>query len=140
MDMVGKTLVLKQIIILMPADFPSHRELQIQSAKLLRLIDKRPDIDPDHTLGEGSLKKFHKVRGQHDAACARQARILDSMIEKSFREWLRKEWEKDGKPYSKKAFQEWKTSFNKGLTEGIATMKKLAADRNKMKKLAAKAT
>ena len=45
------------------------------------------------------------------------------MLATSFQEWLRVQWEKDGKPYTRRAFQAWQTQFDQGMSDYVGTIR-----------------
>jgi hypothetical protein len=121
-ELMCQAFLLQQLLAGAPDGFPDLRELRIQNVKFRRMLDKQP-FQPGVLLGSGSLKKWRKARGQYDAVCGQQAKHVKSMLRRSLQAWLRAEWEKDGKPYTKKAFREWKTRFDLEMSKAVAQMR-----------------
>jgi hypothetical protein len=137
LELMCESFLLQRIVGLLPSDLPFRRDLLIQNAKLQRLLEKRPET-AGMLLGGGSAKKVNKLLGQHYAMCGRQAKLVRSMAEKSFREWLRQEWPRQGKAFTKKEFRKWQSGFNAGVSGQARKIAKQITE-GVMLRLAAKA-
>jgi hypothetical protein len=118
--------VLRCAINLMPADFPSIRELRIQSNKLLRLVLESPhpkELKPNRLLTEGS-KKERKRQGKHDALCGEQYRKVKQLFDKAAKEQLRK-----SKPMTNAEFQVWIRTFYSAVSKAAEAMQKSIANK-----------
>lgn len=120
LELQMKAFNLRRMFEILPADFPSARELRIQNAKLERLL-----IIPHHgftalaALG-GSSKKNLKRTAKHHKRVREQERKLFSLLESSFKIWLRKNKPK----FSNKDFSEWKKKYYQSLDQSVMSQKR----------------
>jgi hypothetical protein len=118
-----KAYSLRRMFEILPADFPSARELRIQNAKLERLL-----IIPHHgftveaALGSSNKKNLKRI-AKHHKRVREQERKLFSLLESSFKIWLRK-----NKPnLTNKDFSEWKKKYYQSLDQSVAAQKRMFA-------------
>jgi hypothetical protein len=112
-----------------PLDFPARRELIIQNTKLNRLLAKRPS---ETSIGSGSVKKFNKLLGRHDAECGKQMNRVRSLFEKSRMEWMRRKGSIDGKPFTRRSFAAWNGDFKKTVVKTVQEVKKQLLEKHMM--------
>src|SRR5580704_150376 len=124
LTMLCEAFMWRRVVDALQLGIPMTRELRIQTLKLQRLLEGRVTVTRKILGSGGAAKKWKKTIGQHDARCGQQAKLVRKMFTKAFQEWLRVEWPKHGRPYTKKAFRAWKSGFDEGIAENVGKIKK----------------
>jgi hypothetical protein len=126
-ELTCELIFFQRILNVMPSDFPLHRELVIQNAKLQRML-LNPPATSQQIMSSGSLKKWKKLYGQYFAKCGRQAKRVRSMTEKAFKEGLRREWPLHGKVFTNREFRDWKLKFDHAMSAQVKRLAKELSD------------
>lgn len=138
LEIACKNLALKGILDRLPNSAPGIRELRIQSAKLNRMIMSPPwkggAPTPSGALSaalsglsgksEFSIKKYNKAQGEFAAKVGEQARKVQTMADKCFKQWFRQ----SGHLLTNAEFQQWKVKFNEAIRGAVDRMQKQITD------------
>jgi hypothetical protein len=125
-----ETFGLQRLFEQLPQDYPSRRDVLIQTNKLERLLKGRLTKAERLRLGSGSLEKFNQELGRYDAQCGKQHRLVRAMVKASMKEWVRRKMKDDGVPFTRKAFESIYKEFDREVNAQVQKiMKPLIARR-----------
>lgn len=127
MDLWYRSAVYESLFAIMPPDFPKLRELRIQNQKLQRLLEGVYDEDGPWRILAGGGNILRKNEGVRSARAGAQARKLQEMVVRSFKEWIRSDFQRRNQKFTNKTFRDWRISWDKAMKKGVVQMKEKVA-------------
>ena len=121
-DLHAKASVRGLMLTQFPDDFPYLREIKIQNGKLMRMLINEVKLFGARSVLSRSPKKLAKERGEYVARIGKQAKLVEDLLFKGFKEGFRAH----GKPATNAQFQEFRAVFQRDFNKWAQDFKQKA--------------